>query len=335
MCFLYRRREVITLLGGAAATTPLWPLAARAQPPERLPTIGFLNSTSPADWSANAAAFRQGLEDAGFIEGRNVALAYRWAEYRYDRLPEMARDLVRLGVNVIFASGGDNSIRAATAATSTIPIVFTSGNDPVMAHYVQSLNRPGGNVTGIVFFGSALEAKRIELLHEIDPKAVSVAVLMGAANARTEKDTREIEGAAKALGLRVRFVRAGSEDAIDPAFKDIIQHRDDALHIVTDPFFAGKARILAALAREARLPATSSERNFVAAGGLMSYGASISKAYRAAGSYAGRILKGEKPTDLPVQQPTTFELAINLKTAKTLGLNVPLTLQASADEVIE
>src|SRR5579864_2602592 len=261
-----RRREFITLLGSAAAA---WPFTARAQQVPKLPTIGFLNSAAPDDWASNIAAFRQGLSDTGYTESRNVTLAFRFAEYHYDRLPTMALDLVRQGVDVILATGGDNSIKAAIAATNTIPIVFTTANDPVAAGYVKSLSRPGGNVTGVTFLASSLEAKRLELLHEIDPKAASVAALTGSANARTESDAREIEGAAKSLGLRVRFVSIRSEDDIIPAFRDIAAGREDAIHIVTDPFFAARARTLAALAAQAVLPATSNDRGFAAAGGLL------------------------------------------------------------------
>jgi putative ABC transport system substrate-binding protein len=325
------RRQFISAISGAAA----WPIAARAQQPGTLPTIGFLNSASANDWSPRTTAFRQGLNGAGYTESQNVALAYRYAEYHYDRLGEMALDLVRQGVDLIFACGGDNAVQAAMAATKTIPIVFTTGNDPVSAGYVQSLNRPGGNATGITFIGSALEAKRIELLHEIYPKAGSIAVLMGSGNARTESDTHEIEAAAKTLGLRARFLKAGREDELGPAFKDIAQNRDDALHIVANPFFSAKAGTLAALAGAASLPATSDSREFAVAGGLLSYGGSITEAYHLAGAYAGRILKGEKPTELPVQESTKIDLIINLKTAKALGLTVPLTLLGRADEVIE
>ena len=226
-------------------------------------------------------------------------------------------------------------MQAAIAATNTIPIVFTSANDPVAAGYVQSLNRPGGNVTGITFIGSTLEAKRIELLHEIDPKAVSIAVLIGSGNARTESETREIEGAAKTLGLRLRFLKASSLDELGPAFRDIAQGRDDALHIVSNGFFSAKADILAALAGATGLPPTSDSWDFAAAGGLLSYGGSIVSAYRVAGVYVGRILKGEKPAELPVQESTKIELVINLKTAKAFGLTVPLSLLGRADQVIE
>jgi putative ABC transport system substrate-binding protein len=243
--------------------------------------------------------------------------------------------LVSQGVDVIVATGGDYSIKAAVAATSTIPIVFTTGNDPVAAGYVKSLRQPGGNATGVTFLGSSLEAKRLEVLHEIDPKATSVAVLIGPADPRTESDIREIEGAAKSLALSVRFVRIRSEDDIVPAFKDIAAHRDNAIHIVTDPFLFARARTLAALAAQAGLPITGNAREFAAAGGLLSYGATLHSAYHDAGAYAGRILKGDKPAELPVQESTKIELVINLKTAKVLGLTVPITLQGRADEMIE
>jgi len=326
-----RRREFITLLGSAGLALPC---TAHAQAP-KLPTIGFLNSAAPDDWAPNIAAFRQGLSDAGYEERRNVALAFRFAEYRYDRLPALALDLVSQGVDVIAATGGDYSIKAAIAATSTIPIVFTTGNDPVAAGYVKSLRQPGGNATGVTFLASSLEAKRLEVLHEIDPKATSIAVLIGPADVRAESDIREIEGAAKSLALNVRFVRIRSEDDIIPAFKDIAAHRDNAIHIATDPFFFARARTLAALAAQAGLAMTGNAREFAAAGGLLSYGAALGSAYHDAGAYAGRILKGDKPAELPVQESTKIELVINLKSAKALGLTVPLTLQGRADEMIE
>jgi ABC-type uncharacterized transport system substrate-binding protein len=326
-----RRREFIAGLGSAAAC----PLAARAQQAPTLPTVGFLCSAAPDDWAPNVAAFRQGLSDAGYAEGQNVALAFHFAEYHYDRLAAMALDFAHQGVSVIFASGGEYSIKAAMAATNTIPIVFTTGNDPVSAGYVKSLNRPGGNVTGITFLASSLEPKRLELLHEIDPKAASIAVLTGSANTRAESDARAIEGAAKSLGVNVRFIHIRSEDDIVPAFRDIVVRRDDAIHIVTDPFFAARSRTLAALAAQAALPATFDERGFAAAGGLLSYGATLHSAYHDAGVYAGRILKGDKPAELPIQESTIIELIINLKTAKALGITVPLTLLGRADELIE
>ena len=327
-----RRRDFIKVITGSVAG---WSLAARAQPAVNLPTIGFLCAAAPDDWTSRVAAFRQGLSNAGYVEGRNVSLAFRYAEYHYERLPAMALELASQDVNMILASGGDNSIKAAMVATSTIPIVFTTANDPVAAGYVRSLNRPGGNLTGITFLGSSLEPKRLEVLHEIDQKVSSIAVFMGAANARVERDAREIEAAAKSLGLRARFVTISSEDDLAPAFRDVIARRDDAVHFVTDPFFAARARTLAALSATAVLPATSSEREFAVAGGLFSYSASSPSAYRQAGTYAGLVLKGEKPVELPVQESTTIELIINLKTAKSLGLTIPLPLLGRADEVIE
>ncbi len=326
-----KRRDFIALLGGVTAA---WPLASRAQQ-TKPPTVGVLVSAAPDDWSSRIAAFHQSLSEAGYTEGNNVALLYRYAEYHYDRLPAMALDLVRQNVDVMLAIGGDDSIKAAMAATNTIPIVFTTANDPVRAGYVKSLNRPGGNVTGVTFLASSLEAKRVELLHEIDPKAVSVAVLMGAANARTESDTREIQEAAKSLGLSVRFVKIRGEDDIIPAFRDIAAHREDAVHIVTDPFFAARERTLATLAATSALPASFNDRGFAAAGGLFSYGADSTSTYRDVGTYVGRILKGATPAELPVQESTKIELVINLKAAKMLGLIVPLTLLGRADEVIE
>jgi putative ABC transport system substrate-binding protein len=326
-----RRREFMALFCAATASVPL---IGRAQSP-KLPTVGFLNSTAADDWAPNIEAFREGLSDAGYIEGRNLRLAFQFAEYHYERLPAMAIDLVRQGVDAIFASGGDNSIKAAMAATTTIPIIFVTANDPVTAGYVNSLNHPGGNVTGVTFLGSSLEAKRLELLHEIDPKASSVAVLTGSANTRSETDAREIEAAAKSLKLSVRFINIHNEDDIIPAFRDIAAHREDAIHIITDPFFAARSRTFAALTAQAALPATGNVREFAKAGGLLSYGATLHSAYRSAGAYAGRILGGAMPAELPVQESTKIELIINLKTAKALGLTVPLALQGRADEMIE
>jgi putative ABC transport system substrate-binding protein len=327
-----RRRDFVSgvLVSGA------WPLVARAQQPANLPIVGFLCAAAADDWTARVAAFRQGLSNAGYVEGQNVSLAFRYADYHYDRLPALAKELVGRGVSMILASGGDNSIKAAIAATKALPIVFTTANDPVAAGYVKSLNRPGGNMTGITFLGSSLEPKRLEVLHQIAPKVNAVAVFMGTANdARTERDARDIEAAAKSLGLRVRFVNISNEEDFAPAFRDVIARRDDAIHFVTDPFLVARARTLAALAATANLPATSNERSFADAGGLLSYGASAATAYRQAGTYTGLVLKGEKPAELPVQESTKIELVINLKAAKALGLTVPLPLLGRADEVIE
>jgi len=325
-----QRRDFFTLLGAAVAT---WPLAVLAQQGNK--RVGILNSASQADWAPRIAAFRQGLSDIGFVEGHNLELIYRFADYHYELLPAMARDLASRGVDLMFACGGDHSIRAARAASTSIPIVFTSANDPVAAGFVQSLNRPGRNVTGITFIASALEAKRLELLHEIVPQATSIAVLVGSGNARTDSDAQELEKAATALGVQLHFFKVTDKDELGAAFQGIVQSKDQALHIITDPFFAARVPTLSALARAANLPATSSARDFAVAGELLSYGASFVSAYRGAGAYAGRILRGEPPAELPVQQSANIELVINLKTAKALGLSVPLSLLGRAEEVIE
>jgi putative tryptophan/tyrosine transport system substrate-binding protein len=323
-----KRREFIGLIGAAA-----WPVAAHAQ--QKKKTVGLLNSASQTDWAQRIATFRDGLKEAGFVEGQNVELIYRFADYHYDLLPAMARDLASRGVDIIFASGGDQPLRAAIAATNTIPIVFTSGGDPVSEGFVESLNKPGRNVTGVTFIASALEAKRLEILHEIVPGATSIAVLMGSANTRTDSDAQELEKAAAALGVSLHFVKAANGDDLGAAFRDMVQKPDQALHIITDPFFAAKFSTLSALARAELLPATANSRYFATAGGLLSYGANFAATYRTAGVYAGRILKGELPAELPVQQSSSFELVINLKTAKALGITVPLSLLGRADEVIE
>jgi putative tryptophan/tyrosine transport system substrate-binding protein len=323
-----KRREFIGLIGAAA-----WPVAAHAQ--QKKKTVGLLNSASQTDWAQRIATFRDGLKEVGFVEGQNVELIYRFADYHYDLLPAMARDLASRGVDIIFASGGDQPLRAAIAATNTIPIVFTSGGDPVSEGFVESLNKPGRNVTGVTFIASALEAKRLEILHEIVPEAISIAVLMGSANTRTDSDAQELEKAATALGVSLHFVKAANGDDLGAAFRDMVQKPDQALHIITDPFFAAKFSTLSALARAELLPATANSRYFATAGGLLSYGANFAATYRTAGVYAGRILKGELPAELPVQQSSSFELVINLKTAKALGITVPLSLLGRADEVIE
>ena len=326
-----RRREVITLVGGAAAS---WPLVARAQQAGELPVIGFLNPNS-ADASTNfAAAFAKGLKEAGYIENQNMAVAYRWAEGHSDRLPALAADLVHRPVTVIMA-GGTPSALAAQAATTTIPIVFQLGVDPIKAGLVASLNRPGGNVTGVTNITVGLSAKRLGLLHELVPKATTIAILGDPTGGTFEGQTTELREAALPLGLQLIVLNASSGPEIDTAFATLVQRRAGALLLTDTPLFNGRREQLVTLAARYAVPTMYTFREFATTGGLISYASSITNAYRRAGTYVARILKGEMPANLPVEQPTKFELVINLKTAKALSLTVPPDVLATADEVIE
>jgi ABC-type uncharacterized transport system substrate-binding protein len=328
---MIRRRDLILALGGAAAARPL---AARAQQ-SAMPVIGYLSSF-PAEINPKfTQAFRQGLNDGGFSEGRNVTIDYRWDEEgRYDRLPKMAADLVVRRVSVLFASPIPAAL-AAKAATATIPIVFAIGSDPVQTGLVDSLNRPGGNVTGATFLSVELGAKRLELLRDLVPKIVSIALLVNPNNPNAAVQTKEMQAATSALGLQLNVVNAASQNEFDNAFATLSRERTDALVVSADPFFFSHRDQLAALALRHSMPAIYYAREFAVAGGLISYASSFADSFRQAATYVGRILKGEKPADLPVLQPTKFELVINLKTAKTLGLEIPAPLLALADEMIE
>jgi len=320
----------MALLGGATA----WPIAARTQQ-TAVPVIGFLGSASAAPNADAIAAFHQGLGEGGYVEGRNVVIEYRWAENQYDRLPALAADLVRRPVAVIVASGGPVAAQAAKAATSTIPIVFTASSTPIELGLVASLRRPGGNMTGSAMLTAELDAKRLELLRELVPTAHVIGALVNPGRPDAEAQSRYAQEAGRALGLRVIILSASSESEIDKTFANLAEQRIGALLVGADPFFHSRREQLIALVARHAVPTMYMTRDFVTAGGLMSYGASIEEGYRQAGIYTGQILKGAKPADLPIVQPTKFVLVINLKAAKALGLEIPPTVLARADEVIE
>jgi putative tryptophan/tyrosine transport system substrate-binding protein len=326
-----KRREFITLVGGAAAA---WPLAARAQQPA-MPVVGFLGTASAGPFAHLVASLRRGLQETGFVEGRNVAIEYRWAEGQYDRVPALAADLVRRQVAVIVTVGGEPSAAAAKAATATIPIVFNVGTDPVKLGLVTSLARPGGNATGVNIFTTELVEKRLGLLHDLVPAATTVAVLSNPNFAAAVANVRESEAAARAIGKEVVIFNASSDAEIETAFVNIVQARPGALLVLADPFFNSRRGLIVALTARHAIPTIYEWREFAEAGGLVSYGTSLVEAYRQLGIYAGRILKGEKPADLPIVQLSKFELIINLNTARALGLAIPPGVLAIADEVIE
>ncbi|MFL5040037.1 MAG: ABC transporter substrate-binding protein [Xanthobacteraceae bacterium] len=325
-----RRREFILALGGAAA----WPVAARAQQ-SAMPVVGFLHSSTPGGYASRVAAFRQGLNEAGYIEGRNVTIEYRWAEGHHDRLPELAADLVRRKVTVIAATTTTAAL-AAKAATATIPVVFEMASDPVKLGLVASLNRPGGNLTGVTGLNVEVGPKRLELLHELIPTATTFALLVNSSNPTlAEPTTRDVRASARTFGLQLHVVSATTDNEIDDAFASLAKLQVGGVVIGTDPLFSSRLERLASMALRYGLPAVYQWRDFAVAGGLISYGSDTRDAYRLAGIYTARVLKGEKPADLPVQQATKVELYINLKTAKMLGITIPLPLSGRADELIE
>jgi len=326
-----KRRDLLRLFGGAAL---MQPFAVRAQAPA-MPTIGFLSGRSPDEAAHLIGAFRQGLNETGYVEGKNAGIEARWAEGDYNRLPTLASDLVRRHVAILVATGGTRSVLAAKAATPTIPIVFVLGGDPVEAGVVARLAHPGGNATGVSFLGIDVMAKRLELLHELVPKATIIAFIVNPNTSTTELQTRKVQEAARAFGQQLHVFRAGTDREIDAAFATFVQLRPGALLVGTDAFFAERRAQFVALAARYAVAASYEGRDAVVAGGLMSYGPSLSEAYRQAGNYTGKILNGTKPANLPVLQPTKFELVINMKTAKALGITIPQSLVLRADEVIE
>ena len=328
-----KRREFIVGLGSAAASSLVWPLAAHSQQP--MPVVGYLSSRSPNESEAVLAAFRQGLGEAGYGVGQNVAIEYRWAEGHYDRLPALAAELVGLKVSAILAAGGPPSALAAKKATSTIPVIFSAADDPVGIGLVQSLNRPGGNVTGMSVFNATLGAKRLELLHEFVPAARTIAYLTNPANPSAHLEVSAVQEAAKTFGIDLQILKASNDQEVEAAFARLAELHAGAIIVAGEPYFDSRRAAIVGLAARYAVPASYGWRENVAMGGLLSYGTSISDSYRNSGVYCGRILKGEKPADLPVMQPTKFEMTINLKTARTLGLAIPPTLLTGADEVIE
>jgi putative ABC transport system substrate-binding protein len=328
---MIKRREFITLLGGAAVT---WPLPARAQQ-SAMPIVGWLSTRAASESAYLVAAVREGLKEAGYSEGQNVALEFRWGEGRYDRLAAYAAELVHRRVAVILTVGGDPAAQAARAATDTIPIVFVSGSDPVKVGLVASLNRPGGNITGVHMLLLGLGAKRLSLLHELLPTVNPIGAVVNPSFRDAQTQLGDVEDAAKSLGLNLRLMKASTELELDTAFADLAQEKIGAALVISDPFFTSRRVQIVALAKHHAVPAMFELREYVDAGGLMSYGPNLANGYRRGGVYVGKILQGARPAELPVEQPTKFELVINLRTAKELGLTVPLSLQVGADEVIE
>ena len=326
-----RRRDFITLLGGTAAA---WPLVARAQQ-SAMPVIGLLGGVSPESSADNMTAFYQGLKEAGYIEGQNLRIEQRWARGQLDQLPALLADLIGRRVSVLFTLGGTSVAIAAKKTGTTIPIVFALGSDPIEDGLVASMSRPGGNITGVSFFSNALIAKRLEMLRELVPKAALIAVLVNPNNARAERDTSDIQTAAAGMGQQVQVFRAGTPDDLDESFANMIRAGAGALLVTSDAYFLSRRQQLVVLAAKHAVPASFGQREFVAAGGLISYGSNFTDSHRQAGVYVGQILKGAKPADLPVVQPTKFDLLINLRTAKSLGLDIPAKVLALADDVIE